>query len=71
MNAAIPKALPSYTLACPPSESYTSKFKTGKGKDNEPKKLTRDKSKYLKGTGLLQQYAEKIIHPHTKITKTI
>lgn len=49
MNAAIPKALPSYTLACPPSESYTSKFKTGKGKENvEPKKLKRDKSKYLK-----------------------
>mmetsp|Transcript_21031 Transcript_21031/g.18658 ORF Transcript_21031/g.18658 Transcript_21031/m.18658 type:complete len:300 (+) Transcript_21031:809-1708(+) len=50
MNAAIPKALPSYTLACPPSESYTSKFKTGRVKEvSEPKKkLKRDKSKYLK-----------------------
>ena len=51
MNAAIPKALPSYTLACPPSESYTNKFKTGKGKDSEPKKSAKDKSKYLKGAG--------------------
>lgn len=50
MNAAIPKALPAYTLACPPSESYTIKFKTGKGKEKTvPKnKMKRDKSKYLK-----------------------
>lgn len=78
MGVAIPKSLPAYTLACPPSESYTSKFmkgvagskrgastaratekhglseagsggfKTARGKENDPKKLKRDKSKYLK-----------------------
>lgn len=79
-GVAIPKALPGYTLACPPSESYTNKFmkgvvpkemkrgsstaritekhglsdagsggfKTARGKENDPKKLKRDKSKYLK-----------------------
>lgn len=53
MNAAIPKALPSYTLAWPPSESYTQKFKTGKKEVSEPKqKLKRDKSKYLKPSAI-------------------
>jgi polo-like kinase 1 len=77
MGVAIPKALPTYTLAWPPAESYTSKFmkgvsskdvkrgtsarritdkhglseagsggfKTARGKENDPKKLKRDKSK--------------------------
>lgn len=80
MGVAIPKALPSYTLACPPSENYVKKFmkgivnkdkkggamtarvterhglgdagsggfKTVRCKENDGKKLKRDKSKYLK-----------------------
>lgn len=80
MGVAIPKSLPAYTLACPPSESFANKFmkghsgkdgkrgsstarmtekhalgeagsggfKTARGKENDPKKLKRDKSKYLK-----------------------
>lgn len=85
MGAAIPKSLPAYTLACPPSESFTNKFmkgvvskeakrgsstaratekhalgeagsggfKTARGKENDPKKLKRDKSKYLKTSTIL------------------
>ena len=93
MGVAIPKALPSYTLACPPSESYTNKFmkgitsksskrgsstnrvtekhglseagsggfKTARGKENDPRKLKRDKSKYLKAAGMSGDLDQEIV----------
>lgn len=81
MGVAIPKSLPAYTLACPPTENFINKFfkgieapgksgaataritekhglseagsgglKSARGKENDPRKLKRDKSKYLKSS---------------------
>lgn len=79
MGVAIPKSLPNYMLACPPTEHFVKKFmkgstdndkkgaatarvterhglgdmgsggyKSAREKENDSKKLKRDKSKYLK-----------------------